>query len=78
MVWEARKPIYRNLARFSDRFFLHANKEQQRLNELESNKKLKLSNLKLVFMLLAGGRTKSCSWGYENYKNNVLGAQNIL
>lgn len=33
-VFDARKPIYRLLARRSEKYFLHANREQQRLNDL--------------------------------------------
>lgn len=34
MVWQLRKPVYRFLSRFSPRFYLHKDKEQQEVNDL--------------------------------------------
>jgi len=34
MVWDLRKPVYRVLATRSDRFYLHKDTEQQRINDL--------------------------------------------
>ncbi len=33
-VWELRRPVYRALARYSGRFYLHQDRERQRLNDL--------------------------------------------
>ncbi len=33
-VWDARKPVYRTLSRFSNRFYMHKNTEQQERNDL--------------------------------------------
>lgn len=34
MVWNARKPVYRFLSKYSNRYHLHRNREQQDLNDL--------------------------------------------
>lgn len=34
LAWDSRKPVYRFLGRFSDRFYMHRNKDQQELNDL--------------------------------------------
>lgn len=34
LVWDARKPVYRVLSKYSNRYHLHSNREQQELNDL--------------------------------------------
>lgn len=34
LAWHARKPVYRFLGRFSNRYYMHRNKEQQKINDL--------------------------------------------
>ena len=34
LAWDSRKPVYRFLGRFSSRFYMHRNRDQQELNDL--------------------------------------------